>query len=264
MPISGMELQTLRKKKNMIQQQLAEAVGVSKTTVVDWEKGRYFPEGENLTKLAGVLEVSSSYLLGETDDPAPAKDRRQRLNVGINLDDPKTLAHVLDQLRERKIKTRGLIDDDPEPTIPDQIDLPIIDQGACAGKGFDYGDVEAVAQEWLPFPILKMGGPVGPKKPYFVRVEGDSMTGVGIRDGMLVLINPNVDVLNGNTAYIRWRGRCSIKGFIQYANGDIELRPANPNYKSIRIAAEDLASEEFKIMGKVVRWVDDGVPRDVV
>lgn len=264
MPISGMELQTLRKKKNMIQQRLAEAVGVSKTTVVDWEKGRYFPEGENLTKLASVLEVSSSYLMGETDDPTPAKDRKQRLNVGINLDDPETLAHVLEQLRERKIKARGLIDDDPEPTIPDQIDLPVIDQGACAGKGFDYGDAEAVAQEWLPFPILKMGGPVGPKKPYFVRVEGDSMAGVGIKDGMLVLINPNVDVLNGNTAYIRWRGRCSIKGFIQYANGDIELRPANPNYKSIHIAAEDLDSEEFKIMGKVVRWVNDGVPRDVV
>ena len=90
------------------------------------------------------------------------------------------------------------------------------------------------------------------------------MAGVGIKDGMLVLVNPNVDVLNGNTAYIRWRGRCSIKGFIQYANGDIELRPANPNYKSIRIAAEDLESDEFRIMGKVVRWVDDGVPRDVV
>ena len=264
MPISGVELQALRKSKNMIQQQLADAVGVSKTTIVDWEKGRYFPEGENLPKLARALGVSASYLWGETDDPVPVKDQKRHLNVGINLDDPETLTQVLEQLRQKKIKTGTLIDDDPEPTIPDQIDLPVIDQEACAGEGFDYCDVEAIAQEWLPFPILKMGGPVGPRKPYFVRVEGDSMAGVGIKDGMLVLINPNVEVLNGNPAYICWRGRCSIKGFIQYANGDIELRPANPNYKSIYIAAEDIGSEEFRIMGKVVRWVNEGVPGDVV
>lgn len=264
MRISGAELQALRKRKRMIQQQLADAVGVSKTTIVDWEKGRYFPEGENLTKLASVLGVSSSYLVGETDDPTPVKEQKQRLSIGINLDDPQTLTHVLEQLRERKIKSSGLIDDDPEPTIPDQIELPIIDQEACAGEGFDFCDVESIAQDWLPFPILKMGGPVGPRKPYFVRVEGDSMTGVGIKDGALVLINPNVEVLNGNPAYVCWRGRCSIKGFIQYANGDIELRPANPNYKSIHIAAEDIGSEEFRIMGKVVRWVNEGVPGDVV
>lgn len=253
-----------RTAKKLSRQELAELTGLAQETIARYERGDREPRTSELQRISSALGVTVSFLMDEADASAQGKGQKQRLNVGINLDDPETLAHVLEQLRERKIKARGLIDDDPEPTIPDQIDLPIIDQGACAGKGFDYGDVEAVAQEWLPFPILKMGGPVGPKKPYFVRVEGDSMAGVGIKDGMLVLINPNVDVLNGNTAYIRWRGRCSIKGFIQYANGDIELRPANPNYKSIRIAAEDLESDEFRIMGKVVRWVDDGVPRDVV
>ena len=60
------------------------------------------------------------------------------------------------------------------------------------------------------------------------------------------------------------RSGASIKGFIQYASGNIELRPANPNYKSIYIAAGDIGSEEFRIMGKVVRWVDDGIPGNVV
>ena len=60
------------------------------------------------------------------------------------------------------------------------------------------------------------------------------------------------------------RSGASIKGFIQYASGNIELRPANPNYKSIYIAAGDIGSEEFRIMGKVVRWVDDGIPWNVV
>lgn len=255
------EIRTARK---LSRQELAELTGLAQETIARYERGDREPRTSELQKLSSALEVTVSCLMEEIDAPAPVKDQKRRLNVGINLDDPETLTQVLEQLRQKKIKARASIDDDPEPTIPDQIDLPVIDQEACAGEGFDYCDVEAIAQEWLPFPILKMGGPVGPRKPYFVRVEGDSMAGVGIKDGMLVLINPNVEVLNGNPAYICWRGRCSIKGFIQYANGDIELRPANPNYKSIYIAAGDIGSEEFRIMGKVVRWVDDGVPGNVV
>lgn len=269
MPISGTELQILRKKKNMIQQQLAEAVGVSKTTVVDWEKGRYFPEGENLTKLAGVLEVSSSYLLGETDDPAPAKDRKQRLNVGINLDDPEVLQKVLSDLRARKIHVPKVAEGDPdnpfpgetEPIMPPQVLLPVIDQDACAGAGFDYSDVEAYAVDWLPYPIEALGGPIGPHKPYFVKVSGDSMVGVGIVDGCMVAINPNIEVRNGDNVYVRWGDRCSIKGFIEYSDR-IELRPANRNYQSTWIAREDL--EGLKILGKVVRVFNLSVPGSVL
>ena len=70
---------------------------------------------------------------------------------------------------------------------------------------------------------------------------------------------------NGNMhSSFNQRSGASIKGFIHYASGNIELRPANPNYKSIYIAAGDIGSEEFRIMGKVVRWVDDGIPGNVV
>lgn len=66
------------------------------------------------------------------------------------------------------------------------------------------------------------------------------------------------------------RGSCDSSessakdGSLQALNGDIELRPSDPNYKSIYIAAGDIGSEEFRIMGKVVRWVDDGIPGNVV
>ena len=196
MRISGAQLQALRKKKKMIQQQLADAVGVSKTTIVDWEKGRYFPEGENLTNLAGVLEVSSLYLMGETDDPTPARGQRQHLNIGINLDDPEVLSKVLSGLREKNIHLPQAEGDDDtpfpgekEPIMPPQILLPVIDQDACAGPGFDYADVEAYAIEWIPYPLDALGGPIGPHKPYFVKVNGDSMIGVGIEDGCMVAIN---------------------------------------------------------------------------
>lgn len=63
----GAEIRRLRKGKKYTQQELADLVGVTKTTVLDWEKGRYFPKGENLTNLAKALDVRVSYLLGETE-----------------------------------------------------------------------------------------------------------------------------------------------------------------------------------------------------
>lgn len=267
--LSGAKLKELREAKGLTQQKLADAIGVSRTAIYQWEAETYQPEGDNLINLARALGVSAAFLLGETDDPAPAKDRKQRLNVGINLDDPEILQKVLSDLRARKIHAPKVVDDDPnnpfpgetEPIMPPQVLLPVIDQDACAGAGFDYSDVEAYAVDWLPYPIEALGGPIGPHKPYFVKVSGDSMVGVGIVDGCMVAINPNIEVRNGDNVYVRWRDRCSIKGFIEYSDR-IELRPANRNYQSTWIAREDL--EGLKILGKVVRVFNLSVPGSVL
>ncbi len=176
---------------------------------------------------------------------------------------------MLSDLRARKIHAPKVVDDDPnnpfpgetEPIMPPQVLLPVINQDACAGAGFDYSDVEAYAVDWLPYPIEALGGPIGPHKPYFVKVSGDSMVGVGIVDGCMVAINPNIEVRNGDNVYVRWRDHCSIKGFIEYADR-IELRPANRNYQSTWIAREDL--EGLKILGKVVRVFNLSVPGSVL
>jgi phage repressor protein C with HTH and peptisase S24 domain len=89
------------------------------------------------------------------------------------------------------------------------------------------------------------------------------MEGIGIRDGDLVLVNPNVDVYTGNPVYVEWCGMRSVKGFMQYPDGRVELRPANPNYQTVYIDAEDASSDKFRIIGKVVRWFKDGVPGNV-
>ena len=143
--LSGAKLKELREAKGLTQQKLADAIGVSRTAIYQWEAETYQPEGDNLINLARALGVSAAFLLGETDDPAPAKDRKQRLNVGINLDDPEVLQKVLSDLRARKIHAPKVVDDDPnnpfpgetEPIMPPQVLLPVINQDACAGAGFD-------------------------------------------------------------------------------------------------------------------------------
>lgn len=266
--LPGTKLKELREAKELTQQKLADKIGVSRTAIYQWEAGAYQPEGENLINLAGALGVSVAFILEETDDPSPVSSTKRRLKMGIDLDDPETFSEVISQLRERNVQLpegEGAANipfpGEKEPTMPPQILLPVIDQDACAGPGFDYADVEAYAVEWLPYPLDALGGPIGPHKPYFVKVSGDSMIGVGIEDGCMVAINPNVEVRNGDNVYVCWKGRCSIKGFIEYSDR-IELRPANPNYHSTWIPREEW--EELKVLGKVVRVFNFSIPGSVL
>lgn len=59
----GSRLKTLRKKIKLTQQQIADVIGVSKTSVIYWEKDDNIPKHESLTALAEVLGVTTDYLL---------------------------------------------------------------------------------------------------------------------------------------------------------------------------------------------------------
>lgn len=57
-------LKTLRKQKGYTQEELAARLNVVRQTVSKWEKGLSVPDAELLLRLAEILEVSVSTLLG--------------------------------------------------------------------------------------------------------------------------------------------------------------------------------------------------------
>lgn len=59
----GTRLKALRKTKKVTQQQVADAIGVSKTSVIYWEKDENLPKHDSLMALASTLGVTSDYLL---------------------------------------------------------------------------------------------------------------------------------------------------------------------------------------------------------
>lgn len=59
-----------RKEMGFTQQKLGDLVGVSKTTVSQWEKGDYSPNGENLSLLARALGVSAQWILDGKGAPS--------------------------------------------------------------------------------------------------------------------------------------------------------------------------------------------------
>ncbi|OJU95091.1 helix-turn-helix domain-containing protein [uncultured Acinetobacter sp.] len=73
----GIRLKQLRKEQKLTQQQLADKVGVSKTSVIYWEKDENIPKHESLMLLSNALNCRPEWLLtGENKENAvpPNKD----------------------------------------------------------------------------------------------------------------------------------------------------------------------------------------------
>lgn len=59
-----------RKILGLTQPEIARAVGVSKVSVSQWEKGDTFPKGENLYALAKALKCEPSWILYGKEEPS--------------------------------------------------------------------------------------------------------------------------------------------------------------------------------------------------
>lgn len=60
----GKRVRELRIEKGMSQQELGNAIGITKVSICGYENGTRIPNLEKLIKLAEVLETTADYLLG--------------------------------------------------------------------------------------------------------------------------------------------------------------------------------------------------------
>lgn len=63
MKFAGETLRKLREAKDMSQAEVAELVGVSRVSILHWEKGFNSPSLEKISILGGVLGVPAKYFL---------------------------------------------------------------------------------------------------------------------------------------------------------------------------------------------------------
>lgn len=69
---------SLRKARNMSQEELADKLGVSRQAVSRWEVGSALPDASNILQLSKLFGVSADYLLNDDykgEAPAPAKSK---------------------------------------------------------------------------------------------------------------------------------------------------------------------------------------------
>ena len=67
----GERIRAVRREHGWTQDELANAVGVSRSAVAQWETGRAGQLSGNLSRIAGVLGVGVEYLLHGDDKLAP-------------------------------------------------------------------------------------------------------------------------------------------------------------------------------------------------
>ena len=63
----GERLKNIRKSRGYLQRELAEALGLSRVSITQYEQDKRFPDQDALKKMGDVLNVSVDYLLGRTD-----------------------------------------------------------------------------------------------------------------------------------------------------------------------------------------------------
>jgi repressor LexA len=89
---------------------------------------------------------------------------------------------------------------------------------------------------------------------FALRVHGESMTGLGILDGDIVIVRRGASVREGDIVVARIDGEATVKSFFR-TRGKIELRPANPAFEPILVASD----RELEVLGKVIevrRYID--------
>jgi|LSQX01.2.fsa_nt_gb transcriptional regulator with XRE-family HTH domain len=62
-------LKSIRKARNLTQQEVADAISVERVTYARYENGSRTPPVDNVIRLARFFNVTTDYLLGLSDDP---------------------------------------------------------------------------------------------------------------------------------------------------------------------------------------------------
>lgn len=94
-------LKTLRKQKGFSQEELASSLHVVRQTISKWEKNLSVPDADTLIRLAEILEVSVSELLG-------SKIENENENGNVTNDVAEQLSRINEQLAMKNRRSRRI------------------------------------------------------------------------------------------------------------------------------------------------------------
>ena len=88
----GNRLKTLRIKKKLTQQQLADLLGLTKSVISAYENGLRYPAYDVLIKIARIFKVSTDFLLG-------VEIKREKDTTGQTDEQVEALIVLIDTIR---------------------------------------------------------------------------------------------------------------------------------------------------------------------
>jgi len=216
----GNNLKRAREDAGLTQAELAQKIGVTSVTIWRWENDKRPPKADLLLTLAQALNVDIASLFGEKKPALP----------------------------------KGAKPFSPDDWYP----VPLLDPTAivCAGEGnggmhgvmLEAGKSLVLPREWIG--VISVDAD---KKPFAIRVEGESMLEAGIPDGSEIVVNPAEEIRDGDVCLVCYgvRGDWAVKWVHFHPDGSIELRASSPQYPPKRFSREDVENGLLKVIGKV-------------
>lgn len=220
----GDRMKSIRKQQGISADQLAESIGVSRSTIFRYEKGdiEKMPI-EVVANVASSLHVSLIDLMGMSNDSI--SEKITEIVSKLNPDRQQNVYNYADnQLKEQNGKV---------------VNLPLVGKSAANPTELTYGDVEIEHDDFTDVPH---GADTA------IRIQGDSMEPL-IHDGQIIFYHQQEEVENGEIAIVEIDGdgvTCK-QIYYDYTSDEVILRSINKKYEPRHVK-----DDQVRIIGRVI------------
>lgn len=220
----GDRMKSIRKQQGIRADQLAESIGVSRSTIFRYEKGdiEKMPI-EVVANVASSLHVSLIDLMGISNDSI--SEKITEIVSKLNTDRQQSVYNYADnQLKEQNGKV---------------VNLPLVGKSAANPTELTYGDVEIEHDDFTDVPH---GADTA------IRIQGDSMEPL-IHDGQIIFYHQQEEVENGEIAIVEIDGdgvTCK-QIYYDYTSDEVILRSINKKYEPRHVK-----DDQVRIIGRVI------------
>lgn len=226
MPKFSDRFKQLRTERRLSQQNLADQLGFSKSSVNMYERGEREPGLESMETIADYFNVDLDYLMGRSDIPN-RNDWLKSINKSVVVE-PSQPQMKFDNIIPISIKR-----------------FPLLGDIAC-GKPIMANEEKEL--------YVEAGANID--ADFCLKAKGDSMIGARIYDGDIVFIRKQEMVNNGEIAAVIIDDEATLKRVNYYPEKNLLiLKAENSNYEDLVYTGEQL--DHIIILGKAVAFQSD-------
>ena len=232
--MKGERIQLRQDALNISNQDILFALNTTGATLSRWKNDKNEPDDITKLALAKALKTTVAYLIGETDDPAPADKTAKK---------------------EQPVMKSNVHFEIDEPISIDQVVVPVLspEQTACCGNGIPLSEITSCNDEKILVPKKEVGMLCDGKMPFAIIADGESMKKWGIRSGSRVVINPVEDLHDFDIALVCYKDNLVLKKLRRMRDGSIDLISADGSI--ITVPADDVCVPDlFAIWGKAMTY----------
>ncbi|HPQ23003.1 MAG TPA: S24 family peptidase [Candidatus Paceibacterota bacterium] len=225
---SSNRIKKFRESLGLTQSEFARRLGYSPTFVYQLENGYSNAGLKVLKKISETFNVPITELISNEDQYVITEDDESLIN--------KIIRTLNQEEKEKLLKTIYMLKKIPLREIP-------ILGYVSAGSPLELEDI------LYPIDTITMPDREVKDVSFALIVKGDSMKNLGIEDGDILLVNPDIQVENGSLVIAIINNKVTFKK-LKKEKDKVFLLPANDNYQPIELTP-DMDIKLYKVIMSV-------------